>query len=60
LGAEDAGLPPDALAAADVRCRIPLAEGVDSLNVATAAGIALHRFSALDSPRGRSGGASGA
>lgn len=66
FGAEDAGLPPDALAAADVRCRIPLAEGVDSLNVATAAGIALHRFSALGPHRARpphrerAGGASGA
>ena len=34
----------DALAHADVALRIPMAPGVDSLNVATATGIALHRF----------------
>jgi tRNA G18 (ribose-2'-O)-methylase SpoU len=41
MGAEGPGLTPEALAAADVRVRIPMAEGVDSLNVGTAAGIAL-------------------
>ncbi|HZC72906.1 MAG TPA: RNA methyltransferase [Jatrophihabitans sp.] len=40
LGAEGPGLSADALAAADVRVRIPMAEGVDSLNVATAAAVA--------------------
>ena len=40
LGAEGPGLSADALAAADVRVRIPMAGGVDSLNVATAAAIA--------------------
>ena len=44
LGAEGAGLSPAALAAADLRVRIPMAAGVDSLNVATAAAIALHRL----------------
>jgi tRNA G18 (ribose-2'-O)-methylase SpoU len=44
LGAEGEGLGPESLAAADVRVRIPLAPGVDSLNVATAAAIALHHF----------------
>jgi tRNA G18 (ribose-2'-O)-methylase SpoU len=43
-GSEGAGITPEALTHADVRLRIPMAAGVDSLNVATAAGIALHRF----------------
>ena len=60
FGAEDAGLPEAVLAAADVPCRIPMAEGVDSLNVATAAGIALHRFSALHRLSGFPGGTSAA
>ena len=42
LGAEGPGLTPEALAAADVRVRIPMAAGVDSLNVATAAAVAFH------------------
>ena len=40
LGAEGPGLSAAALAAADVRVRIPMSRGVDSLNVATAAAIA--------------------
>jgi tRNA G18 (ribose-2'-O)-methylase SpoU len=44
VGAEGPGLTPATLAAADRRVRIPLAPGVDSLNVATAAAIALHRL----------------
>lgn len=40
LGAEGPGLSRAALDAADVRVRIPMAEGVDSLNVATAAAVA--------------------
>jgi tRNA G18 (ribose-2'-O)-methylase SpoU len=40
LGAEGAGLSAEALAAADLAVRIPMASGVDSLNVATAAAIA--------------------
>ncbi len=43
-GSEGDGLTPEALAHADVALRIPMAPGVDSLNVATATGIALHRF----------------
>jgi tRNA G18 (ribose-2'-O)-methylase SpoU len=43
-GSEGAGLTPEALSHADFRLRIPMAQGVDSLNVATATGIALHRF----------------
>ena len=42
LGAEGPGLTPDALDAADARMRIPMATGVDSLNVATAAAVAFH------------------
>ena len=42
LGAEGPGLSAAALAAADVRVRIPMSDGVDSLNVATAAAVAFH------------------
>jgi tRNA G18 (ribose-2'-O)-methylase SpoU len=42
LGAEGPGLTDEALAAADQRVRIPMASGVDSLNVATAGAIAFH------------------
>ncbi|HEX6423295.1 MAG TPA: RNA methyltransferase [Acidimicrobiales bacterium] len=44
VGAEGPGLSAAALAAAERRVRIPIAAGVDSLNVATAAAIALHRL----------------
>lgn len=40
LGAEGPGLTEAALAAADLRVRIPMEPGVDSLNVATAAALA--------------------
>jgi tRNA G18 (ribose-2'-O)-methylase SpoU len=40
LGAEGPGLSAAAMAAADLRVRIPMADGVDSLNVATAAAVA--------------------
>ncbi len=42
LGAEGPGLPAATLEAVDHQVRIPLADGVDSLNVATAAAIALY------------------
>ena len=42
LGAEGDGLSADALARADQRARIPIADGVDSLNVATAAAVAFY------------------
>ncbi len=48
LGSESAGLEPGWVARCDRRVTIPMREGVDSLNVAVAAGILLHRF------RGRS------
>jgi tRNA G18 (ribose-2'-O)-methylase SpoU len=41
VGAEGPGLSPAALEAADASVRIPIARGVDSLNVVVAAGIAL-------------------
>ncbi len=42
LGAEGPGLTDTALAASDVVVPIPMADGVDSLNVATAAAVAFH------------------
>jgi tRNA G18 (ribose-2'-O)-methylase SpoU len=42
VGTEGAGLSAAAEAMADARVRIPMAPGVDSLNLATATGIALH------------------
>jgi tRNA G18 (ribose-2'-O)-methylase SpoU len=45
VGAEGPGLTAQTMAAADRRVRIAMAPGVDSLNVATAAAIALHRLS---------------
>jgi tRNA G18 (ribose-2'-O)-methylase SpoU len=42
LGAEGPGLSHAALAASDVVVRIPMADSVDSLNVATAAALAFH------------------
>lgn len=47
LGSEGDGLTREALAAADAKVRIPIAPGVDSLNVAATAGIALHRFASI-------------
>lgn len=44
LGTEGQGLTPDALASADVRLRIPMSGALDSLNIATAAGITLQRL----------------
>jgi tRNA G18 (ribose-2'-O)-methylase SpoU len=41
FGTEGPGLSAQALAAADRRVRIAMEEGVDSLNVAVSAGIAL-------------------
>jgi tRNA G18 (ribose-2'-O)-methylase SpoU len=45
VGSEFSGLSEQARHAADRLARIPMASGVDSLNVAVAAAIALHRFS---------------
>jgi tRNA G18 (ribose-2'-O)-methylase SpoU len=48
LGSEGHGLTEQALAAADELVRIPMAAGVDSLNVATAAAVAFHALNASD------------
>jgi tRNA G18 (ribose-2'-O)-methylase SpoU len=42
LGSEGPGLTDEAIDAADLAVRIPMASGVDSLNVATAAAVAFH------------------
>ncbi|MCY7411436.1 MAG: rRNA methyltransferase, partial [Salinibacterium sp.] len=42
LGAEGEGLTPDALAAADTIVQIPMAHGIDSLNVAASAAVAMY------------------
>lgn len=47
VGSEGAGLDDQTLARADLRVAIKMAAGVDSLNVATATGIALHRLAPL-------------
>lgn len=44
LGSEGHGLSPDALRAADLTVRIPLADEVDSLNVATAGALAFYEL----------------
>jgi tRNA G18 (ribose-2'-O)-methylase SpoU len=44
VGAEGSGLTEGARRAASHRVRIPMMPGVDSLNVATALAIALHRL----------------
>jgi tRNA G18 (ribose-2'-O)-methylase SpoU len=46
LGAEGAGLTEPALAKADRWVRIPMADGIDSLNVATAGAVALAQLTA--------------
>lgn len=51
LGAEGEGLSSLSRAAADALVTIPMGPGIDSLNVATASGIALHHLAGL---RGRS------
>lgn len=55
LGTEGEGLTGEALEAADLRVRIDMAPGVDSINVASACAIALHRLTgefAAESRRG--------
>lgn len=55
VGAEGPGLSPEALAAASQRVRIPMASGLDSLNVAVAAAVAL--WAARPDRNGRPGAA---
>ena len=50
LGAEGPGLSPAALAAADLAVRIPMARGVDSLNVAAAAAVAFYAVANPSAP----------
>jgi tRNA G18 (ribose-2'-O)-methylase SpoU len=47
VGHETRGLSAETLGACDRRIRIPMAPGADSVNVATATGIALHRLAGL-------------
>jgi len=51
LGTEGDGLSRGALAGADLAVRIPMAGGVDSLNVAAAAAVALWAVRVRRSPR---------
>ncbi|MGH9229528.1 MAG: TrmH family RNA methyltransferase [Acidimicrobiales bacterium] len=48
VGAEGSGLSTVAVATCDRQVRIPMAAGVDSLNVATAAAVAFHRLTGSD------------
>ena len=48
VGAEGPGLSAAALATADLRVRIPMHGGIDSLNVVTAAAIVLSALDARD------------
>jgi tRNA G18 (ribose-2'-O)-methylase SpoU len=47
LGHEGDGLSPEAAAACELQARIPISSAVDSLNVATAAAIALYEFARI-------------
>jgi tRNA G18 (ribose-2'-O)-methylase SpoU len=46
VGAEGPGLTETAMRASDVRVRIPMSRGTDSLNVATAAALAFYERAA--------------
>lgn len=46
VGHEGGGLSPETLAACQVHARIPMADGVDSINVATAAAVILYELAA--------------
>lgn len=48
LGSEGPGLSADAIAAADESVRVPMADGVDSLNVATAGAVAFYALGGVD------------
>jgi tRNA G18 (ribose-2'-O)-methylase SpoU len=53
FGTEGHGLTADALARADARLRIPMTGALDSLNIATTAGIVLHRLHEVQQLPGR-------
>jgi tRNA G18 (ribose-2'-O)-methylase SpoU len=57
LGSEGPGLTEEALSAADLRVRIPMAAGVDSLNVATAGAIVFAAIAPSDCGHAGGGGA---
>ncbi|MCM1440474.1 MAG: RNA methyltransferase [Roseburia sp.] len=48
LGTEGDGLAPDVISRADITARIPMARGIDSLNVATAAALAFWQLHPRD------------
>jgi tRNA G18 (ribose-2'-O)-methylase SpoU len=50
FGTEGHGLTAEALARADVRLRVPMKGALDSLNIATTAGIVLHRLHEARAP----------
>jgi tRNA G18 (ribose-2'-O)-methylase SpoU len=52
VGAEGPGLTETAMRASDVRVRIPMSRGTDSLNVATAAALAFYERVRLAAPAG--------
>jgi tRNA G18 (ribose-2'-O)-methylase SpoU len=56
LGAEGPGLTAESLDAADLVLRIPMAPGVDSLNVAQAAAVACYALAPSPAPGGRGPG----
>jgi tRNA G18 (ribose-2'-O)-methylase SpoU len=47
VGAEGSGLSEKAMRASDIRVRIPMSRGTDSLNVATAAALAFYERAKL-------------
>jgi tRNA G18 (ribose-2'-O)-methylase SpoU len=50
VGTEGSGISDTALAESDLQIRIPMAEGMDSINVATACAIALHHLRECNPP----------
>ncbi|EUA57576.1 spoU rRNA Methylase family protein [Mycobacterium intracellulare 1956] len=55
VGAEGPGLTPATLRCSDVRVRVPMSRGTDSLNVATAAALAFYERSVTKGGDERSG-----
>lgn len=52
VGNEGHGLSPDVAAACSRKVRLPMAAGVDSLNVSVASGVFLYHFTRIDARRG--------
>lgn len=59
VGTEGAGVRPETAAIADLRVRIPMDRGVDSLNVTVAASVALYHLRVLSGALDGNGGGSG-